>query len=187
VGAAATVAVVAFILTRGTTSAPQTDDGLRMGDDAQPGAAAPAAPATSAGGKATKADRQPPASTKAQPKVTRTTPVANTGPTSPSFKPGQWIAVLDKYQTDVGVEADTLAKAAAVKLINAGVPARAMLVNGQYPGIADSSLQPLINTWVVYVGPGKSSDQILNLCLAPKTQQAYSSPCPTYQPAVAPG
>ena len=63
-----------------------------------------------------------------------------------------------------------------------------MLVNGQYPGIANSSMEPVTDTWLVYLGPGTSSEQMLNLCSAPKTQRAYpSSACPTYEPAVAPG
>ncbi len=102
------------------------------------------------------------------------------------FKRGQWIAVLDKYPTDVGMQADQLAKGAAAKLIAAGVPAKAMLVDGQYPGIANSSLEPITGTWVLYLGPGTTSQQMENLCSAPKTQRAYNSPaCPTYEPAVA--
>ena len=31
--------------------------------------------------------------------------------------------------------------------------------------------------------PGTSSEQMLNLCLDPRTQAAYQSPCPTYEPA----
>lgn len=192
VAAAAMLAVFAFILTRGP-SGPTTDDGLRTG--AVPnGVAAPAEgaatsspdPEPSAG--TAKADRKPPPSTAAAPKLRATTPAVNTGPTSPAFKRGQWIAVLDKYPTDVGLEADTLAKGTAAKLIAAGVPAKAMLVNGQYPGLADSSMEPMTDSWVVYLGPGTSSEQVLDLCSAPKTQKAYRNPaCPTYEPAAAPG
>ncbi|WP_406046925.1 hypothetical protein [Kribbella sp. NBC_00889] len=189
--AAAMLAVFAFILTRGSAG-PTTDDGLRTG--AVPnGAAAPAEggataspdPEPSAG--TAKADRKPPPSTPA-PMARASTPAVNTGPTSPAFKRGQWIAVLDKYPTDVGLEADTVAKGTAAKLIAAGVPAKAMLVNGQYPGLADSSMEPMTDSWVVYLGPGSSSEQVLDVCSAPKTQKAYSNPaCPTYEPAAAPG
>jgi hypothetical protein len=186
VAVAAMVAVVAFILTRGTSAPPERGDGLRVSAVPDGGAGAPAAPAESSDGIATKADRRPAAST-AAPKATKTTPVFNTGVASPTFKGGQWIAVLDKYPTDVGMDADQLAKNQAIRLIRAGVPAKAMLVNGQYPGITNSSIEPIIGTWVVYLGPGRSSEQMLDVCLAPKTQSAFSSPCPTYQPAVAPG
>jgi hypothetical protein len=189
VAAAAMVAVFAFILTRGG-SPPTTDESLRSGAVADDGAAAaaPSAPTQSADPSPSvntaKADRKPPASSTA-PKV-KTSATPNTGPTSPAFKRGQWIVVIDKYPTDVGMEADQLAKATAIKLITAGVPAKAMLVDGQYPGIANSSLEPVTNTWVVYLGPGTSSVQMLDLCSAPKTQAAFSNPCPTYEPAGAP-
>jgi hypothetical protein len=112
----------------------------------------------------------------------------NTGAESPAFKRGQWIVQIDKYPTDAGMDADQVAKALAAKLIKAGVPAKAMLVNGQYPGIANSSMEPVTDTWLVYLGPGTSSEQMLNLCSAPKTQSAYqNSACPTYEPAAAPG
>ena len=148
--------------------------------------AGPAAPTAGPDGSVTKADRKPPAST-AAPKATKATPVFNTGAASPKFKRGQWIAILDKYPTDAGMDADQLAKNAAIKLIRAGVPAKAMLVDGQYPGITNSSVEAVTTTWVVYLGPGKSSEQMTDICLAPATQRAYSSACPTYQPAVAPG
>jgi hypothetical protein len=96
--------------------------------------------------------------------------------------------VLDTYPTDVGMDADQLAKGAAVKLINAGVPAKAMLVNGQYPGIASSSAERVTGTWMLYLGPGTSSAQMLKLCIAPKTQRAHpNTACPTYEPANTPG
>jgi hypothetical protein len=87
------------------------------------------------------------------------------------------------------MDADKSAKAAASKLTLAGIPAKAMLVDGQYPGLTNSSsMTPVTNTWVVYLGPGTSSAQMLNVCLDPRTQAAYSSPaCPTYEPASAPG
>jgi hypothetical protein len=171
------VAVFAFILTRGTsTDAPA--DGLRMGSGTDSGAAAPAAPTASATG--TKADRKPPASAP-KPTVQQTTPPpVNTGPVSPKFKHGQWIAVLDKY---TGGDAGDAAKEAATRITRAGIPAKAMLADGQYPGLTNSSLTPITGTWLVYLGPGTSSEQMLNLCLDPRTQAAYQSPCPTYEPA----
>lgn len=186
--AAALVAVFAFILTNGSSSAPTDDGGLRLGDVPQ-GGGAPAAPASSGDGNTTKADRRPPATSKAPKAVPETSaPPVNTGAESPAFKPGQWIVQLDKYPTDAGMDAGQVAKDLAVRLIKAGIPAKAMLVNGQYPGIANSSSEPVTDTWVVYLGPGTSSEQMLNLCSAPKTQRAYqNSACPTYEPAVAPG
>jgi hypothetical protein len=195
VAAAAMVAVFAFILTRGSTS-PPTDEGLRSGDVANggAGAAAASAPTQSADPSPSvntaKADRKPPASsaapkTKAQ---TQTSATPNTGATSPAFKRGQWIVVMEKYPTDVGMDAEQLAKGTAIKMITAGVPAKAMLVNGQYPGIANSSLEPVTDTWIVYLGPGTSSAQMLDLCSDPRTQRVHSSSaCPTFEPAGAPG
>lgn len=184
VASAAMVAVFAFILTRGTSSAPPAD-GLRLGSDT--GAVAPAAPTAS--GSATKADRKPPASAPSSKAQKTTPPQVNTGPVSPKFKRGQWIAIMDEYPTDVGMDADQSAKTAATKLTRAGIPAKAMLVSGQYPGLTNSSsMTPVTNTWVVYLGPGTSSAQMLNVCLDPRTQAAYPSPaCPTYEPATAPG
>jgi hypothetical protein len=192
VAALAMVAVFAFILTRGS-SAPPTDDGLGAGPAANGGAgpAAASAPTQSADPSpsvnTSKADRKPPASSAAPTTKVQTSATPNTGPTSPAFKRGQWIVVIDKYPTDVGMDAEQLAKATAIKLITAGVPAKAMLVDGQYPGMTNSSLQPVTDTWIVYLGPGSSSAQMLDLCSAPKTQRAYASPCPTYEPAGAPG
>lgn len=191
VAVAAIVAVSAFILTRGTSSTPG-DDGLRMGSGTDTGAAAPA---QTSDGNTTKADRNPPSAAssgarpapKTQPS-TSTPPPVNTGPVSPAFKRGQWIAVLDKYPSDTGMNADQVAKNLAVKLANAGIPAKAMLVNGQYPGLVNSSLERITSTWLVYLGPGPSSAQMLDLCSDPRTQAAYPSPaCPTYEPAAAPG
>ncbi|NIK61207.1 hypothetical protein [Kribbella shirazensis] len=181
----AIAAVFAFILTRGTTAG-TVADGLRMGSGTDSGAAAPADPTASPTGISTKADRKPPVSA-AAPKPTAATsatkpttpPPVNTGPTSPKFKRGQWIAVLDKYPADAG----QTAKDTATRITRAGIPAKAMLVDGQYPGFTDSSLAPVTGTWVVYLGPGSSSEQMLNLCLDPRTQAAYPSACPTYEPA----
>jgi hypothetical protein len=177
------VAVFAFILTRGTSTETPAD-GLRMGSGTDSGAAAPAAPTASATGSVSKADRKPPVSAtapkptvKAQP---TTPPPVNTGPVSPKFKHGQWIAVLDKY---TGGDAGDAAKETATRITRAGIPAKAMLADGQYPGLTNSSLTPITGTWLVYLGPGTSSEQMLNLCLDPRTQAAYPSPCPTYEPA----
>jgi hypothetical protein len=104
----------------------------------------------------------------------------DTGPESPRFKHGEWIAVLDKYPGNAG---DT-AKDTAAKITRAGILAKAMLVNGQYPGFTDSSLARVTDTWVIYLGPGTSSEQMFKLCRDPRTQAAYpSSACPTYEPA----
>ncbi|MGW6282840.1 hypothetical protein [Kribbella sp. NPDC055071] len=183
--AAALVAVFAFILTRGSSPAPESSDGLRLGTDTTGAPAAPTPPVATDDASATKADRNPPASSKAAP---TTAPSVNTGATSPAFARGQWIVVLDTYPTDVGMDADQLAKGAATKLIQAGVPAKAMLVDGQYPGIASSSAERVTDTWMLYLGPGESSDQMLKLCTAPKTQRAHpNTACPTYEPASAAG
>jgi len=179
VATAAIATVSTIILTKGGADAP-VDDGIRA-------AAVPDSPASTPTPSAhptvaSKADRKPPASRSAAKPTDTATP--DTGPDSPRFKRGQWIAVLDKYDSDTGLDAAQLAKDTAAKIIAAGVPAKAMLVNGQYPGVANSSGEPLLGTWVVYLGPGTSSTQMLNLCSAPKTQRAYSSPaCPTYEPA----
>ncbi|NUR94995.1 MAG: hypothetical protein HOV67_07000 [Kribbellaceae bacterium] len=187
----ALTAVFGYILTRGSAEGPAAD-GLRMGSGTDNGAAAPAQSAT---GSATKGDRKPPVAATTKPTVTQpstqpstkastkaqtvTPPPVNTGPTSPKFKHGQWIAVLDKYPAD----AEQSARDTATRVTRAGIPAKAMFVNGQYPGLTDSSLTPVTGTWVVYLGPGSSSAQILNLCQDPRTQAAYSSACPTYEPA----
>jgi hypothetical protein len=188
VAAAALVAVFAFILTKGSSTPDESGDGLRLGVVPDGAAGAPAAPVATADGSTTKADRNPSSSAKTAPKAERTTPPVNTGATSPVFKRGQWIAVLDKYPTDVGMDADQLAKNTAARLIKLGVPAKAMLVDGQYPGLSNSSMEPITDTWMIYLGPGTSSEQMLDLCSAPKTQRAYpGTACPTYEPAVASG
>jgi hypothetical protein len=182
------VAVFAFILTRGS-SEPPTDEGLPAGAAANPPAASAPTQSTdpSPSVNTSKADRKPPASSTA-PKKTQTTAPPDTGPTTPVFKDGQWIVVMEKYPTDVGMDAEQLAKDTAIKMITAGVPAKAMLVDGQYPGIANSSLEPVTDTWVVYLGPGRSPAQMVDQCSLPKTQAAHSnSACPTFEPAVAPG
>lgn len=182
----AMAAVFAFILTRGT-DAGTAADGLRMGSGTDSGAAAPADPTASPTGSTTKADRKPPvpaaapkptAPTSAAAKPT-TPPPVDTGPASPKFKQGEWIALLDKYPADAG----QTAKDTATRITRAGIPAKAMLVDGQYPGLTNSSLAPVTGTWVVYLGPGSSSEQMLDLCLDPRTQAAYASACPTYEPA----
>ncbi|MEU4392888.1 hypothetical protein [Kribbella sp. NPDC023855] len=189
VAGAAVVATVAFVLTNGNSSPPQT-----AGDPPPVVAPQSSAPTTSkssegnpapAAAKTAKADRKPPPPTQT---TAATSATPNTGLASPVFKRGQWIAVIDKYPTDAGMEADQLAKQLAGKLIAAGVPAKAMLLQGQYPGVADSSLQPESDAWVVYLGPVATSAAALDVCQAPKTQAVYPSlACPTYEPAVRPG
>lgn len=187
VAAAAMVATFAFILTNGNSSPPAGSEvPVAVGPETTAPPSAPAeqpsanpAPAASTA----KADRKPPTT---KPTIEPTTAAApNTGPTSPAFKRGQWIAVVDTYPTDAGLEADQLAKGLAGKLIQAGVPAKAMLVNGNYPGIYNSTMEAVTDTWIVYVGPLASAQAALTLCQAPKTAAAYgSSPvCPTYEPA----
>jgi hypothetical protein len=183
VATAAIAGVSAFILTQGG-SKPSTDDTVRAASVPDSAASTPTPSAHPT--VASKADRKPPAS-RSVAKPTTTAP-PNTGPSSPAFKRGQWITVLDKYTSDTGLDASEVAKNTAAKIIAAGVPAKAMLVDGQYPGFANSSGEPVLDTWVVYLGPGTSSAQMVNLCAAPKTQRAYDNPaCPTYEPAVALG
>jgi hypothetical protein len=177
------VATFAFILTNGNSTPPAgTDAPVAVAPDPTAPPAAPSEPASANPAPAAstaKADRKPPST---QP-TTEAAP--NTGPTSPVFKRGQWIAVLDTYPTDAGLEADQLAKGLAGKLIKAGVPAKAMLVNGKYPGIYNSTLEPVTDTWIVYVGPLATAQAALTLCQAPKTAAGYGSTpvCPTYEPA----
>jgi hypothetical protein len=195
IAGAAVVATFAFVLTNGNSSprsggnppipAPQTSAPPKT----KSAGAAPAAVST------VKADRKPPASkptapkpTVAQTTTTRTSATPNTGPATPVFRRGQWIAVLDKYPTDAGMDAEQLAKGLAAKLIAAGVPGRAMFLNGQYPGIANSSLEPETGEWVVYLSALPSAEAALNLCQASKTQAVHSNiACPTYEPAAKPG
>ncbi|TCO14990.1 hypothetical protein EV644_119103 [Kribbella orskensis] len=176
---AAMVATFAFIITNGTSSSPPADESqpplpaASTPVSAPPKQSAKPAPAASTA----KADRKPPATVKSA-------APPNTGPVSPAFKRGQWIAVLDTYPTDAGLEADTLAKNLAAKLIAEGVPAKALWAKGQYPGLASSSGVAVSDAWVVYLGPSSTSEGALDLCLAPKTQQAYTNAaCPTYEPA----
>ncbi|MDX6283143.1 MAG: hypothetical protein QOH03_4214, partial [Kribbellaceae bacterium] len=195
IAGAAVVATSAFILTNGGSSpqsggnppvpAPQTTAPPKT----KGAAAAPAAVNTA------KADRKPPAAKPTSPKptvatttTTRTSATPNTGPATPVFRRGQWIAVLDKYPTDAGMDAEQLAKELAAKLITAGVPGRAMFLNGQYPGIANSSLEPETGEWVVYLSALPSAEAALNLCQGSKTQAVHSNiACPTYEPAAKPG
>jgi hypothetical protein len=196
VAGTAMVATFAFILTNGNSSpspqsganpvpAPQTSAPPKT----KSAAAAPAAVNTA------KADRKPPAAKPSAPKPstaktteTRTSATPNTGPSTPVFRRGQWIAVLDKYPTDAGMDAEQLAKQLAAKLIAAGVPGRAMLLNGQYPGIANSNLEPETGEWVVYLAALPSAEAALNVCQAPKTQATHPNiACPVYEPAAKPG
>jgi hypothetical protein len=173
------VTAFAFILTNGN-STPTTDGPLRGG--AVPLITTPSATpsATTAPSiDASKADRNP------SPGKTSAPPTPDTGPESPTFRRGQWIAVLDTYPADGGMAADQLAKNLAAKLVAAGVPAKAMLANGQYPGLANSNLEPIRATWIVYFGPTSSSATAIAVCSSPATRKAYGSQpvCPTYEPA----
>lgn len=180
VASAAMVAVFAFILTNGASSPSETGNGAASGG--QRDAATPTVDPTSNAAPsiaASKADRKPPA-----PTTSKSAALPNTGPESPVFRAGQWIAVIDTYPADAGMPADQLAKDLAAKLIAAGVPAKALLANGQYPGLSNGSLEPFRNTWVVYIGPASSTAAALNICQSQKTQKVYSNPaCPTYEPA----
>lgn len=190
VAGAAMVAAFAFILTNGRSDS-TTDDSIRTGS--LPQASTPAVQPNSTPAASGKADRKPPAGKTAPGKSTtstRTTKSAtppDTGSQSPVFRRGQWIAVIDSYPTDAGIPADQLARSLAAKMIAAGVPAKALLANGQYPGLANSNLEPTINTWVVYVGPFPTADAANALCVSAKTQHAYGSlpACPTHEPAQA--
>jgi hypothetical protein len=63
-----------------------------------------------------------------------------------------------------------------------------MLLSGQYPGIANSSLEAETGEWVVYLAPVASAEAAFSLCQAPKTQATHSNiACPTYEPAAKPG
>ncbi|TWD82726.1 hypothetical protein FB561_3866 [Kribbella amoyensis] len=171
-------AAFAYILTNGT-SAPPADPGAAAGRDVTVTSTPPSAdPAPTVPTVPTpKADRKPPAQ-RASP------PAANTGAETPTFKAGQWIAVLDSYPTDAGMAADQVAKDLAADLIAAGVPAKAMLAGGQYPGLAGGDQQPMTNTWVVYLGPYASSEAANALCVSPKTQRVHANvACPAYEPA----
>ncbi len=186
VAGAAMVATFAFILTNGNSTPPTGEGSLPPA--VVPESSAPQAPAQepsanpAPAASTAKADRKPPPPKPVAKPTTEAAP--NTGKDSPTFEPGQWIAVLDTYPTDAGLPADHLAKELAGKLIKAGVPARAMLTDGQYPGIANSRQKPIADTWMVYIGPASSAADALTVCQAPKTQQAYDSPaCPTYEPA----
>jgi hypothetical protein len=176
------VATFAFILTNGNSEPPSGQSQapvIAPESTAPPSAATEKQSANPAPAASTaKADRKPPSTqppSAAQP---------NTGLTSPAFKRGQWIAVLDTYPADTGLEADQLAKDLAGKLIKSGVPAKAMLVDGNYPGIYNSKLEAVTGTWIVYLGPVANAEAALDACQAPKTQAAHNSPaCPTYEPA----
>lgn len=183
VAGTAMVGTFAFILSNGNSPDPQAGGSADTGRDSAvtapppPKASAPAAPSTA------KADRKPAVPNPASAQTSTVTKTPNTGAESPKFRSGQWIAVLDTYPTDAGMAADQLAKELAGKLINAGVPARAMLANGQYPGIVDGG-EPTTNTWIVYVGPATSSLNAMNACISPKVQKVYqNNACPTYEPA----
>ncbi|NEA36989.1 hypothetical protein [Streptomyces sp. SID13031] len=189
VAGAAIVATFAYILTNGSSPAPQAGGNpppvLAPQTTAPPTTDAGANPAPAAV-NTVKADRKPPVAP--QTTAGRTSATPNTGPASPVFRRGQWISVVDTYSTDAGMNADQLAKGLAGKLIAAGIPARAMMLDGQYPGIANSTLQPQSDAWVVYLAPLSTAEAALKLCQAPKTQAAHSNlACPTYEPAAKAG
>jgi cell division septation protein DedD len=186
VAGAAMVAAFAFILTNGNSDS-TTDDSIRTGS--LPQASTPAAlpksnpaPSVSSG----KADRKPPAG-KTSARTSKSVAPPNTGADSPTFRRGQWIAIIDSYPSDAGMPAAELAKGMAAKMIAAGVPAKALLANGQYPGLANSNFEPVSDTWFVYLGPVSSADEANTLCTSAKTQRAYGSflACPTHEPATA--
>ncbi|ADB31321.1 hypothetical protein Kfla_2245 [Kribbella flavida DSM 17836] len=179
VASTAILGTFGFILSNGTTPDPQAGSGTvrDTATSAPPSTEpAPALPSTA------KADRKPavtPSASSAPP---------NTGPESPKFRRGQWIAVLDTYPTDAGMAADQLAKDLAGQLIKAGVPAKALLATGQYPGLTTSDLRPVSDAWIVYIGPATSSEAAINLCVSPKIQRIHANnACPTYEPASAAG
>jgi hypothetical protein len=186
------VAAFAFIITNGNSDS-TTDDSIRTGS--LPQASTPAAlpksnpaPSVSSG----KADRKPATgktSTRTGTGTGTTKSVAppNTGADSPTFRRGQWIAIIDSYPSDAGMPAAQLAKGMAAKMIAAGVPAKALLANGQYPGLANSSFEPVRDTWFVYLGPVDSAETANTLCTSAKTKRAYGSllACPTHEPATA--
>jgi hypothetical protein len=190
VAGAAMVAAFAFILTNGSSNPSTTDDGIRTGSLPQastPAAQPNPAPSVTSG----KADRKPPSAQTSTRTgtgtVTKSVAPPNTGSESPAFRRGQWIAVLETFSTDAGMPADQLAKDMATKMIAAGLPAKALLAAGQYPGLANSNFQPIRDTWIVYLGPFSSAQAANTLCNSPKTQAAYGSlpACPTHEPATA--
>jgi hypothetical protein len=184
VAGTAMVGTFAFILTNGGSPDPQAGGSPDSGRDTTVASAKPSNPPPAAPGTA-KADRKPAVPKPATVKTTSAGKTPNTGAESPKFHKGQWIAVLDTYPTDAGMAADQLAKSKAAELITAGVPARAMLADGQYPGIVDGG-QPTTATWIVYVGPATSSVNAMNVCVSPKVQKFYpDNACPTYEPATA--
>lgn len=123
-----------------------------------------------------------------KPAPTKAAPSPNTAPGSPTFRKGQWIAVIDSYPTDGDLPADQAAVALAHLLNAGGVPAKALAATGQYRGLARGDGQPIQDVWIVYVGPAGSSAAARALCASQLAQKLHSSPaCPTYEPAAAPG
>jgi cytoskeletal protein RodZ len=195
IASAAVVATFVFVLTNRDPSSPRSDGPPIPAPQTSAPPQTKSAGAAPAAVNTVKADRKPGASKPTAPKpsvakttTTKTSATPNTGPATPVFRRGQWIAVLDTYPTDAGMDAEQLAKELAAKLIAAGVPGRAMFLNGQYPGIANSSLEPETDAWVVYLSALPSAEAALNLCQASKTQAVHSNiACPTYEPAAKPG
>lgn len=171
---AALVGALVFTLFRGDDTASSAGDGT---------AAAPAPPPVSPGTPAMRSSR-PMASPTRPVTTTRRSVPADPAAGSPKFRAGQWIALIDTYPTDGGLPAEQTAKELAGQLAAAGVGAKALLADGQYPGLAKGDGTRLRDAWIVYVGPSRTSAAARNICAASKTQQVYSSPaCPTFEPA----
>ncbi|QNE21550.1 fibronectin type III domain-containing protein [Kribbella qitaiheensis] len=107
------------------------------------------------------------------------------GPDTPAFAPGGWIAAIELQPGATGI-AEQTAKDLAAQLKGGGVDAKVLHAAGQYPGIFRANKAPMSDDWVVYLGPGSSSDQVKAACQSAKVQAIHKSPCLTYQPAVAP-
>jgi hypothetical protein len=183
VAVTAVIGTLAFVLTNGSPS-PEAGSGTDTGRDTVVPSAAPSNDPTP---PSTAKNGRKPAVPSSEASKTTTSTTPNTGPESPTFRAGQWIVVLDTYPTDAGMAADQLAKSLAGKLINSGVPARALLANGQYPGLAGADGDPMTDTWIVYLGPATSSAAAVNVCSSAKVQKEHpNNACPTYEPAVRP-
>ncbi|TCN34601.1 fibronectin type III domain protein [Kribbella orskensis] len=112
-------------------------------------------------------------------------PTIGTGPDSPAFAAGQWIALVDSYPAGSGV-AEQTARDLAARLKAGGVPAQVLNATGQYPGLTNTSRQPLRDAWVVYVGPAGAADQAATLCRSEAARKVFpGAACITFQPAQA--
>ncbi|TCM43716.1 hypothetical protein [Kribbella sp. VKM Ac-2568] len=109
-----------------------------------------------------------------------------TGPDSPAFAAGQWIALVDSYPAGSGV-AEQTARDLAAQLKAGGVAAQVLNAAGQYPGLTNAARQPLRDAWVVYVGPVGAADQAATLCRSEAVRKVRSgAACIAFQPAEAP-